>query len=107
MVHMLLILVLRYRHLLYLRPLDTMCTLLYMRALSRAAGIPPIAMTTKMARVLWYGVVVERNRPNLHRGGVHRLLPPRERFIDNSKLVLYHSLGHLLPIRGERCFCIG
>ena len=98
---------LRYLHLLYIWPLDTMCTLLYMRALSRAAGIPPITMTTKMARVLWRSVLVERNRPNLHRGGVHRLLPPREGLIDKSKSVLYHSLGHLLPIRGERRFCIG
>ena len=80
---------------------------IYMCAFTKTAGISPITMTTKMARVLWRSVLVERNRPNLHRGGVHRLLPPRERFIDNSKLVLYYSLGHLLPIRGERSFCIG
>ena len=103
MVHMLLLLVLRYLHLLYLWPAIQCVRIIIHVCFSKTDGISPIqngACTT--VRVL-----VERNRPNLHRGDVHRLLPPRERFIDNSKLVLYHSLGHLLPIRGERRFCIG
>ena len=75
--------------------------------LLRTVGISPVTMATKMARGLRSGVLVEKNRPNFHRGVVLRLLPPRERFIDNSKSVLYYSLGHLLPIRGVRCFFIG
>ena len=56
-----------------------------------------------MAHVLRSSVLVEKNRPNLHRGDIHRLLPPRERFIDNSKLVLDYFLGRLLTIHRARC----